>query len=56
MGRDLDGRFLEYGARVIRLVEALPKTVAGKRIGDQFAVQHVGWCSVGRGTGREVDG
>jgi four helix bundle protein len=34
--RDLDERLLEYGARVIRLVESLPKTVVGHRIGDQL--------------------
>lgn len=33
---DLGERLLEYGARVIGLVEALPKTLAGKRIGDQL--------------------
>jgi four helix bundle protein len=33
---DLDGRLLDYGARIIKLVEALPKTVAGRRIGDQL--------------------
>ncbi|MBI1787302.1 MAG: four helix bundle protein [Acidobacteria bacterium] len=36
MERDLDARFLDYGARVIRLVGALPKTLVGKRIGDQL--------------------
>jgi four helix bundle protein len=34
--RDLGERLLEYGARIIRLVEALPKTVVGRRIGDQL--------------------
>jgi four helix bundle protein len=34
--RYLDGRLLEYGARVIRLVEALPKTLVCNRIGDQL--------------------
>ena len=33
---DLDERLLDYGARVIRLVESLPKTLAGRRIGDQL--------------------
>lgn len=36
MERDLDARLLDYGARVIRLVGALPKTLVGKRIGDQL--------------------
>jgi four helix bundle protein len=34
--RNLDARLLEYGARVIRLVEALPKTLVCNRIGDQL--------------------
>jgi four helix bundle protein len=34
--RDLDERLLEYAARIIRLVESLPQTIAGKRIGDQL--------------------
>lgn len=29
-------RLLEYGARIIRVVESLPKTNAGRRIGDQL--------------------
>jgi len=29
-------RLLDYGAKVIALVEALPKTIAGNRIGDQL--------------------
>src|SRR5438552_17619378 len=33
---DLDERLLDYGARIIKLVEALPKTIAGRRIGDQL--------------------
>ena len=33
--RDLDERLLTYGARVIKLVESLPRTLAGRRIGDQ---------------------
>ena len=33
---DLAERLLEYGARIVKLVEALPKTVAGQRIGDQL--------------------
>jgi four helix bundle protein len=36
MRNDLEERMLDYGARVIRLVEALPKSVAGRRIGDQL--------------------
>ena len=35
-GRDLDARLLQYGARIIRLVEALPKTLVCRRIGDQL--------------------
>ena len=34
--RDLDERLLEYGVRIIRLVEALPKTPVARRIGDQL--------------------
>ena len=36
MARDLDVRLLEYGARIIKLVEALPKTIVGRKIGDQL--------------------
>ncbi|HET9320600.1 MAG TPA: four helix bundle protein [Bryobacteraceae bacterium] len=35
-GRDLDARLLQYGARIIRLVEALPKTLVCRRIADQL--------------------
>jgi four helix bundle protein len=34
--RDLDERLLEYAARVVKLVEAMPNTIAGRRIGDQL--------------------
>lgn len=34
--RDLDGRLLVYGAAIIKLVESLPSTIAGRRIGDQL--------------------
>ena len=34
--RDLDDRLLENAARVVRLVQALPKTLAGKQIADQL--------------------
>ena len=34
--RKLDERLLEYGARIVRLVGSLPKTLVGKRIGDQL--------------------
>jgi len=34
--RDLDDRLLEYGARIVKVVESLPKTLAGKTIGDQL--------------------
>jgi four helix bundle protein len=34
--RDLDARLLQYGARIIRLVEALPRTTTCRRIGDQL--------------------
>jgi four helix bundle protein len=34
--RDLNERLLEYGARIIKLVESLPKTLVGRRIGDQL--------------------
>ncbi len=33
---DLGERLLEYAARIIKLVAALPKTLVGKRIGDQL--------------------
>lgn len=32
----LDERFLEFGVRVIEIVESLPSTVIGRRIGDQL--------------------
>jgi four helix bundle protein len=34
--QDLDERLLECGARIIKLVESLPRTLVGKRIGDQL--------------------
>jgi four helix bundle protein len=34
--RDLDERLLKYGARIIKLVGALPRTIVGKRLGDQL--------------------
>ncbi len=34
--RDLDERLLVYGATIIKLVESLPSTIAGRRIGDQL--------------------
>jgi len=34
--RDLDERLLAYGATIIKLVESLPATIAGRRIGDQL--------------------
>jgi four helix bundle protein len=33
---ELDERLLEYGARIIKLVESLPRTIVGRRIGDQL--------------------
>lgn len=33
---DLGERVLDYAVAIVRLVEALPSTVAGKRIGDQL--------------------
>ena len=36
MKRDLDERLLAYGATIIKLVESLPATIAGRRIGDQL--------------------
>jgi len=33
---DLEERLLEYGARIINVVESLPKTLLGQRIGDQL--------------------
>jgi four helix bundle protein len=32
---DLDERTLEYGTRIIKVVESLPKTLVGRTIGDQ---------------------
>jgi four helix bundle protein len=34
--RDLGERLLEYGSRIIRLVESLPNTVVGRRVADQL--------------------
>ena len=34
--RDLDERLLVYGATIIKLVESLPSTITGRRIGDQL--------------------
>lgn len=34
--QELDERLLDYGARVIKLVEALPSTLISRRIGDQL--------------------
>ena len=36
MQHDLNERFLEYGARIIRLVESLPRTLVCHRIADQL--------------------
>ena len=36
MTRDLDERLLEYAARIMKLVESLPRSLAGRRIGDQL--------------------
>ncbi len=33
---DLEERLLEYAARIVRLVEALPKTRAGRHLADQL--------------------
>jgi 23S rRNA-intervening sequence protein len=33
---DLGERILEYGVRIIKVVESLPKTLVGRRIGDQL--------------------
>lgn len=33
---DLSQRLLSYAVRVVKMVEALPRTMAGKRIGDQL--------------------
>jgi len=33
---NLNERLLEYGVRIIKLVESLPKTLVGRRIGDQL--------------------
>jgi len=34
--RNLEERLLEYGARIIKLVESLPNTLVGRRIADQL--------------------
>lgn len=34
--RDIGERLLEYGARIIKLVEALPNTLVGRRVADQL--------------------
>ena len=34
--RDLQQRLLEYGVRIIKLVESLPNTLTGRRIADQL--------------------
>ena len=33
---ELSERLLDYGVRVMKLVEAMPRTLAGRRIGDQL--------------------
>ncbi len=34
--RDLGEHLLEYGARIIKLVESLPNTLVGRRVADQL--------------------
>jgi four helix bundle protein len=34
--RELSERLLEYGGRIVRVVEAMPGTLVGRRIGDQL--------------------
>ncbi|HEV2351252.1 MAG TPA: four helix bundle protein [Terriglobia bacterium] len=34
--QDVAERLLEYGARIIKVVESLPQTLVGRRIGDQL--------------------
>jgi four helix bundle protein len=34
--REVSDRLLDYGVSAIRLVESLPRTLAGRRIGDQL--------------------
>ena len=36
MANNLSDRFMQYSVRVIKLTESLPKSIAGKRIGDQL--------------------
>ena len=36
MSNDLPDRLLDYGARVVKFVESLPNSIAGRRIGDQL--------------------
>lgn len=33
---DLDERLLSFGVRVVRLVEAMPRSMVGRRLGDQL--------------------
>ncbi len=33
---DLGERLLDYGARIVKLVESLPNTLVGRRVGDQL--------------------
>ncbi len=34
--KDLTERLLKYGTRIIKVVESLPRTLVGRRIGDQL--------------------
>jgi four helix bundle protein len=34
--RELTERLLDYGSRIIKVVEAMPRTLVGRRIGDQL--------------------
>ena len=34
--RDIGERLLEYGARIIKVVESMPKTLVGRRVADQL--------------------
>jgi four helix bundle protein len=34
--RELSERLLDYGSRIIKVVEAMPGTLVGRRIGDQL--------------------
>ncbi len=40
--QEVSERLLQYGVRVINVVESLPKTLVGRRIGDQLTISSNG--------------